>query len=162
MGVQFFDDLNYKLSKNFSLKEFAVSRQFTELAEKIKFTLSDVLMLKVLAVEILQPIRLKFGPIEILSGKRSFELNQAVGGAPNSDHLSCNAVDINVVNFENLHIYKWLVMNSNLPYRQAIFYPVQNFIHISNNHPNKEVKHEAFVKVKQDYTPYIEYFKEEH
>ncbi len=155
-----FFDLDYQLSKNFRLGEFRVSKLYPEIAEEIEFDYVDVLTLKILCIELIQPIRDKFGPIEILSGIRSPELNKKVGGSKNSDHLTANAGDIRIISFDPLHIYKWIVTNSDLPYRQVIYYPKDHFIHISNNIPITEVKHEAFVKEDKDYIDFRDYFKE--
>lgn len=155
-----FFDLDYQLSKHFRIGEFKVSKSYPEMAEVIELDYVDVLTLKILAMEIIQPIRDKFGPIEILSGKRSPELNKAVGGSKNSDHLTGNAADLRIVSFDPEHIYKWIAMNSELPYRQVIYYPKGKFIHISNNIPVTEVKHEAFVYDDKGYVDFRDYFKE--
>ncbi|MCH5226836.1 MAG: peptidase M15 [Muribaculaceae bacterium] len=51
--------------------------------------------LRRLCIEILQPIRTKYGePIRITSGFRCKALNSAVGGVSNSQHLNGEAADI--------------------------------------------------------------------
>jgi uncharacterized protein YcbK (DUF882 family) len=150
---------NYKLSKNFRLDEFAVSKTYPELAEKIEFSYTDVLALELLAHKLLQPIRDKFGPLEILSGKRSPELNDAVGGSKMSDHLESAAADITPKLFEAKHIFRWVVEDNPLPYRQSIYYPSQKFVHLSINLPWREVKHKAYIFEDGAYIDYEEYFK---
>jgi len=139
------NDLNYKLAPNFALKEFKVSSDHPELAEKISFSLEDVLTLRILCLECAQPIRDKFGTVMVLSGKRDEELNSAVGGSKTSDHLTCNAADLFPLDFHPERVFKWIVKESNIPYRQVIYYPSQRFIHISSNIPQKQSKHDALV-----------------
>ena len=43
---------------------------------------------------VLQPLRDRFGPIRINSGYRCPELNEAVGGVKNSQHMKGEAADI--------------------------------------------------------------------
>lgn len=78
-----------KLSKNFSLPEFA-SKDGADFPESVKANLA------ILAVQ-LQALRDHFGkPIEILSGYRSAEHNLKIGGALKSFHVTGQAADIKV------------------------------------------------------------------
>ena len=58
----------------------------------------------------------------IMSGYRSEELNRLVGGAPSSQHMKGEAVDIYTV--EDL-------VASRLNFDQAILYRTKGFIHLS-------------------------------
>ena len=49
---------------------------------------------------VLQPLRDRFGPIRITSGYRCPELNRAVGGVKNSQHLQGEAADIHLPSVE--------------------------------------------------------------
>jgi hypothetical protein len=80
--------------------------------------------LRELCVNVLEPIRKHFQiPILISSGFRSKELNNAIGGAKNSQHVSGEAVDIdhdlsaNVVS--NRMIFDFI--KSNLTFDQMIW-----------------------------------------
>ena len=57
-------------------------------------SLEQVLNLAYLCHMVLQPLRDRFGPIRINSGYRSPELNEAVGGVSNSQHMRGEAADI--------------------------------------------------------------------
>jgi len=148
-----------KLTPNFSLKEFAVSNDHPDLAIYAKETLfSDKVLInttKLLCESILQPISYLINQLAmfILSGYRDDALNSAVGGSPKSDHCFASAVDFTTKNLRKLFE---LIVSLNLPYRQLIYYPDQNFIHISINIPGRPYKHEAFVKYKKNkhYLPY--------
>ena len=148
----------FKLSKNFSSEELRVSKDHPKLAGNIILKIEKVLSAQVLAVSCLQPTRDKFGKITVLSWIRDEELNKAVGGSDDSDHLTGCAADIYPVNFDVDHVFKWLVLESNLPFRQVIYYPEQKFIHISCNHPLKDEKHEALISVNGKYIGYNEYY----
>ena len=59
--------------------------------------------LKALCMEVLQPLRDFLGkPVVISSGYRCAELNKAVGGVKNSQHMKGEAADIHVENTEHL------------------------------------------------------------
>lgn len=156
-----YTNLDYQLSDDFILKEFAVSDSYPDLAKKIEFTDLHIMTLQVLCCRLLQPIRREYGPTKILSGLRSPELNEAIGGFHKSDHLHGAAADISILSFHPRHIYQWIVQASGLPYRQAIYYPKQHFIHVSINTPWTEAKKEAWVSEGQNYVKYQEYFREE-
>lgn len=153
------ENTSYPLSKNFVLYEFLRSDKYPDIARDLKPTLTTVLMLKCLALQCLQPIRDKYGPVDILSGFRSGTLNKKIGGSKKSDHLRGNAADISLKNFNLIHIYKWIVLDSNIPYRQVIYYPEKKFIHISNNSLVSTRKHEALVYLSGEYLSYPEYMQ---
>lgn len=73
-----------------------------------------------LAVEILEPIRAKFGPIKINSAFRGKSVNDAVGGSKTSQHMRGEAADIvaPAVSVEELH--RWICVESGLEFGQCI------------------------------------------
>jgi hypothetical protein len=76
------------LTRNFQLAEFATSRQFPGLAQKVEFSAAERERLRFFCASVLEPLRRKVdSPIVITSGKRTVELNQAVAGHPHSHHL---------------------------------------------------------------------------
>jgi len=92
--------------------------------------------LMMIAQHLLDPIREKFGAFSPSSGFRSKELNDLIGGAPNSQHMQGEAVDFEVPGVDNLKLYNW-IKNSDLPYDQLILEhyeegnPNSGWIHIS-------------------------------
>lgn len=138
------------VTKNFSYKEFLVSDSFPDMARKMKLNDEDKKVIKLLCQSILQPLRDKFGPISIESGKRSVELNEKVGGDSKSDHLFSSGVDISTkkVTLEALFDY---IKKSGFHYRQLIKYDDQSIIHISINIPGRPYKNEALSKEKGVY-----------
>lgn len=87
--------MEVKLTENFSLSEFTQSQTAREKGIDNTPSANAVANIKRLA-NYLQTIRNVYGrPIRITSGFRCKELNKAVGGAVNSQHVSGEAVDIN-------------------------------------------------------------------
>jgi hypothetical protein len=143
------------LTKNFRLNEFIVSSSYPELAKKIYeeyITYEMELSLRILCLECLQPIRDMFGTTNILSGLRSTELNDKIGGSKTSDHLNGFAADFYVHNLEEC--YKWIVNHSHIKYRQVILYKDKNFIHISSNNKFNLKKHDALIYKNGNYIKY--------
>ena len=76
------------LTNHFKLSEFAVSADYPELAAEITFTEVEKERIRFFCSNVLEPLRSMLSrPIQITSGKRTVELNQAVGGHPHSHHL---------------------------------------------------------------------------
>lgn len=117
------------LTEHFRLGEFVYS------AIAVEFGLNNALPSEVipairnLAVRLLEPLRIYHRqPMYITSGYRSEELNRLVGGAPGSQHMKGEAVDIYTVDR-----YRLLedLMASRLNFDQAILYRTKGFIHLS-------------------------------
>lgn len=86
-----------KLTNNFSLAELIEAGSARRLGLDAQFNPSPEIKenLRLLAVNVLQPLRDHFGQaITITSGYRSPKVNKAVGGAKNSDHLYGYAADV--------------------------------------------------------------------
>ena len=72
-----------------------------------------------LCESILEPIRNHFAiPFSPTSGYRSEELNDLIGSAPNSQHISGQAADIEIPGVSNLSLSWWI--RSHLDYDQLI------------------------------------------
>ncbi len=81
-----------------------------------------------LVTRVLQPLRTAWGrPLVINSGYRSPELNAAVGGVPDSQHVRGEAADIAAP--DPLLLAQTVVRNR-LPFDQMILY--STFVHISH------------------------------
>ena len=66
----------------------------------------------------LQPLRDRFGSINITSGYRSPELNKAIGGSTTSDHCLGCAADFEVQEMDNKTMAQWIAHN--LDFKQVI------------------------------------------
>lgn len=126
---------DYQISVNFRLGEFFVSKKAEALniinrpksiAEQ-KVVLNNIVLL---VTKLLQPLRGVDGrPIVIDSGYRTVELNRAVGGVYNSQHLIGQAVDIYRQNPKELIV---ALRASHLVFDQAITYRSKpHLLHLS-------------------------------
>lgn len=151
------------LTKNFSEKEFLVSKSYPDLAEKIPVNRIDKLKFFYISASLLQPVRDKFGAaIRTLSGKRSKILNLVVGGVSSSDHryrdLSA-AIDWEFLSGDKGLLWKaYFFLKQSCPYGfgQMIIYldqaGIPRFIHISL--PTKKHVGQLLVKNPKGYRPY--------
>lgn len=90
-----------RLSTNFCLGEFTRSDTAQRLGiDNTLVNTEQLLNLAYLCHMVLQPLRDKFGPIRITSGLRCQELNEALGGAQNSQHMLGEAADIHLLTNE--------------------------------------------------------------
>ncbi|MFH2075511.1 MAG: D-Ala-D-Ala carboxypeptidase family metallohydrolase [Pseudomonadota bacterium] len=129
----------------FAWNEFLVSDSHPELVKKFFLTAHDKKVIQLGVQAILDPLREHFNkPYRITSGKRSAALNEAVGGATTSDHLTANAVDGFVEGVDSLELFK-TILEMQLPYREVIYYPKAEvpFVHVSWNIPGKFYRHDA-------------------
>jgi len=154
-------NLNDKVkgSKYFTYKEFIKS----DTAEKkgINNIPNDEniwVAIENLVINVLDPIREKFGPIRITSGYRSVELCNAIGSSSSSNHTRGEAADIEPCdsNVKLLDILEFIV--NTLEYRELI---AENFpggwVHVAwSDRGNikqlklKDAKH-SYTKVDLDY-----------
>ena len=110
-----------RLSKNFTLKELTHSNTAVRLGIENNPDKEGIWNLTLLATELLQPIRDRIGALRVTSGYRSPELN-AIFGANRSQHMLCEAVDLQFVKrgkMDNLQIYQ-AVMDLDLDFDQLI------------------------------------------
>ena len=123
-----------QLTKNFRLSEFAISADHPELAAEIEFTDFEVERVRLACAVFLQPLRDALGvPVVITSGKRTPELNVAVGGAASSDHLyrhDTGAVDFYPRGRELNDAVRFLKRHRRL-FKLLLIYETCNFLHLS-------------------------------
>ncbi len=109
-----------QLSKNFWLSELIKSD--TALRYGIDNVPQDqniIENLRLLANNILQPCRDKFGPIRPTSGYRNPTVNMLAGSrAQNSQHIYGQAVDFEIAGVPNYKVAEWI--KTNLVYDQLI------------------------------------------
>lgn len=94
--------------------------------------------------ECLDKVREMWGkPIGVNSGYRSAELNKAVGGAKNSQHLRGEAADITTGTKENNRKLFDLIVASDIPFDQLIDESDYRWLHISycKDYNRKQVLH---------------------
>jgi len=84
-----------------------------------------------LALRVLEPLRKHVGaPIHVSSGYRSQRLNDAIGGAPTSQHIRGEAVDIWTGAMDAAELHS--LIQSVIPeWDQLYLHRGQNFVHVS-------------------------------
>jgi zinc D-Ala-D-Ala carboxypeptidase len=124
-----------KLSANFHLSEF-VSSQTAARRRLDNAPPRDVIdRLTEWCKHIGEPVRRKFGPVHVNSGYRSPKVNAAVGGARNSQHVTGEAVDIEVPGVSNHTVAAWIRDNCDFDQLILEFYtpgqPSSGWVHVS-------------------------------
>jgi len=128
-------NLQQKLSENFRLGELTKSNTAIRLGIDNTPTFEELENLRSLACIVLQPVREHFGITLISSGFRCQKLNAALGSSDRSQHLTGNAVDIEVPGLDNYVLATWI--RDNLEFDQLIleFYdgidPASGWVHVS-------------------------------
>ena len=122
------------LSPHFSLAELTKSSTASRL--NINNTPDDVSIeaLKLVAVNILEPVRERYGAFTPSSGFRCQKLNSAIGSNANSQHTKGEAVDFELVGVDNYNLACWC--QDNLKFDQLILEcydgsPHSGWVHIS-------------------------------
>ncbi len=120
-----------KLTNNFYLKEFVISQMAERHGYKNEPNEKQIENLRLLCVNVLQPLR-EFikDSIFINSGFRSFDVNVAVGGRFNSQHLEGKAADFIVHSLDLVDVFN--IVLQQLSYDQLIF-EFGKWIHVSWN-----------------------------
>ena len=150
-----------KLSAHFSLAEFTRSESAKRHGVSNEPTPEHLQNLITLCEKVLEPIRIKFGPINISSGYRSKTLNHYIGGSLNSQHCEAKAADIDMDGMggaSNTEIFNYI--KDSLDFDQLIWEFGDNnkpdWVHVSYNAPKnrKQVLRALKVNGKTAYAPY--------
>lgn len=123
-----------KLSAHFDLAEFTRSESAKRHGVSNQPTAEHMANIKVLCERVLEPIRMKFGPINISSGYRSKVLNHYIGGSLSSQHCEGKAADIDMddmPNATNKEIFEYI--KNNLEFDQLINEFNYQWVHVSYN-----------------------------
>ncbi len=120
-----------KLSDNFYLNEFTISQEAERHGYRNEPNEKQIENLRLLCVNVLQPLREIINvPIFINSGFRSFDVNVAVGGRYNSQHLEGKAADFIVHSLDLVDVFN--IVLQKLSFDQFIF-EFGKWIHVSWN-----------------------------
>jgi hypothetical protein len=123
-----------KLTAHFSLAEFTRSESAKRHGVPNEPTPEHLKNLIVLCEKVLEPIRIKFGPINISSGYRSKTLNHYIGGSLNSQHCEAKACDIDMDGMggpTNKEIFEYI--KNELEFDQLINEFNYGWVHVSYN-----------------------------
>jgi zinc D-Ala-D-Ala carboxypeptidase len=150
-----------RLTAHFSLAEFTRSESAKRHGVSNEPTPEHLQNLITLCEKVLEPIRAKFGPINISSGYRSKALNHYIGGSLNSQHCEAKAADIDMdgmVGASNTEIFNYI--KDSLDFDQLIYEFGDNnkpdWVHVSYNGAKnrKQVLRALKVNGKTVYAPY--------
>jgi len=121
-----------KLTAHFDLAEFTRSESAKREGLDNTPTPEHLENIKILCEKVLEPIRLRFGSINISSGYRGKMLNHFIGGAVNSDHCLGRAADIDMddsgTGVTNKEIFDYI--KDNLEFDQVINEFNYSWVHI--------------------------------
>ena len=108
-----------KLSENFTLDELTKSQEALRLNIDNTPSKEQILNLKILCENILQPVRDFYGmPVSLSSGFRSAILCEVIGSSSKSQHTKGQAADFEVFGVANKELADWIT--NNLEYDQCI------------------------------------------
>ena len=109
-----------KLTEHFSLEELTHSNKAKQLGIENKPSEDEVLRLINLCKNVLEPLRARVSkPINVSSGFRNEQLNQAVGGVKESQHRRGEAADVSVESWTARQLIGEL-LKANIDFDQAI------------------------------------------
>jgi hypothetical protein len=112
-----------KLSAHFALSEFTRSESAKREGLDNTPTAEHLENLKTLCEKVLEPIRERYGSINISSGYRGKMLNHFIGGSVSSDHCVGRAADIDMddsaTGVTNTEVFNYI--KDNLDYDQLIW-----------------------------------------
>jgi hypothetical protein len=121
-----------KLSAHFALGEFTRSESAKREGLDNTPTAEHLENLKTLCEKVLEPIRLKYGSINISSGYRGKMLNHFIGGSVSSDHCVGRAADIDMddsgTGVTNKEIFEYI--KNNLEFDQLINEFNYSWVHV--------------------------------
>ena len=121
-----------KLSQHFDLSEFTRSESAKREGLDNTPTAEHLQNLRVLCEKVLEPIRLKYGSINISSGYRGKMLNHFIGGSVNSDHCVGRAADLDMddvgTGVTNKEIFEYI--KDNLDFDQVINEFNYSWVHV--------------------------------
>jgi hypothetical protein len=123
-----------QLSAHFSLVEFIRSESAKRHGVSNQPTPEHIQNIKILCERVLEPIRIKFGPISLSSGYRSKVLNHYIGGSLKSQHCEGRACDIDMDGMgdvTNKEIFEYI--KNELEFDQLINEFNYSWVHVSYN-----------------------------
>ena len=120
-----------KLTEHFTLKQFLVSKDHPKLIANHLATKEQINRLYLLCVFGLEKLHNRFGGIVITSGLRSVELNRALGGVIDSQHLAGEAVDfVCSKNYDMKVVYGYILNMMRWP-GEVLYHESTGHIHLA-------------------------------
>ena len=123
-----------RLTAHFTLAEFTRSESAKRHGVSNEPSPEHLENIKILCERVLEPIRMKFGPINLSSGYRSKVLNHYISGSLKSQHCEGKAADIDMdgmASVTNKEIFEYI--KNNLEFDQLINEFNYSWVHVSYN-----------------------------
>ena len=123
-----------QITAHFTLSEFTRSESAKRHGVSNQPTPEHLENIKILCQRVLEPIRIKFGPINISSGYRSKVLNHYIGGSLRSQHCEGKAADLDMDDMggvTNKQIFEYI--KNELEFDQLINEFNYGWVHVSYN-----------------------------
>jgi hypothetical protein len=123
-----------RLTAHFTLAEFTRSESAKRHGVSNQPTPEHIENIKILCERVLEPIRMKFGPLILSSGYRSKVLNHYIGGSLKSQHCEGKAADLDMDGVDgvtNKEIFEYI--KNELEFDQLINEFNYSWIHVSYN-----------------------------
>ena len=123
-----------RLTAHFTLAEFTRSESAKRHGVSNEPSPEHLENIKILCERVLEPIRIKFGPINLSSGYRSKVLNHYIGGSLKSQHCEGKAADIDMDGMggaTNKEIFEYI--KNELEFDQLINEFNYSWVHVSYN-----------------------------
>jgi hypothetical protein len=123
-----------RLTAHFTLAEFTRSESAKRHGVSNQPTPEHIQNIKILCERVLEPIRMKFGPLILSSGYRSKVLNHYIGGSLKSQHCEGKAADLDMDGVDgvtNKEIFEYI--KNELEFDQLINEFNYSWIHVSYN-----------------------------
>lgn len=119
------------ISPNITYKEATASRTASLLFIDNTPNAQALAKMKVIAMNVFEPLRAWYGKaIPVSSFYRSTELNKAIGGVSNSQHILGEAMDLDAGSRdENLRLFKWI--KNSKKFDQLIWEKDGAWVHVS-------------------------------
>lgn len=133
--------------KYFTMKELTKSATAEKYGLKNEPATKEQVLLKSLVKLVLDPLRESWGkPIQLTCAYRSKEVNEKVGGHPNSHHTYGCAADIVCLQKDQDRMMQLLIANPHVDLCQN--YPDRNFIHVNIARPGEKPRRLAMTQWK--------------
>ena len=123
-----------QITAHFTLSEFTRSESAKRHGVSNQPIPEHLENIKILCERVLEPIRIKFGPINISSGYRSKVLNHYIGGSLRSQHCEGKAADLDMDDMggvTNKQIFEYI--KNELEFDQLINEFNYGWVHVSYN-----------------------------
>lgn len=146
-----------QLSPHFSLEELTRSGEATRRGISNQPDATALANLTALATKVLEPIRALVGRMDITSGYRSPELNAAVDGASESQHMKGEAADFKAYYVGSPEVMQLIWDHKEIPIDQVILYDPSRGGHVHVSYSRSRSPRRQFLFAPAGSTGYVDW-----